>query len=233
MSLPPITIPLLDPAGPIDPDNDLLLIRQGLNDRKIPAGSLQQVRLTGLQMLPSQLVASDVLLIGRDNGSGYDNYIMPPQYLGFLNGTNCWFYQASAPLGWTVIPNVGDRLLAISDISTQVSPPPAKYNAVFAPNLTGDWLQKNAVLNITQIPAHSHVIKVWKSDQEGNLSPKIGSTNRTTGNNQNTGNTGGIGSTNTASSEPAGATQGHNHGNEWRPLAAVGILCTKNKQIGQ
>ncbi len=231
MSLPPITIPLLDPAGPVDPDNDLLLIRQGLNDRKIPAGSLQQVRLSGLSMLPGQLVSSDVLLIGRNNGSGYDNYLLPPQYLGFLNGVNMWFYQAAAPLGWTVIPNTGDRLLAVSDISTQTSP--AKYNGVFAPALTGNWQQNDTALDITQIPAHSHVVKVWKSDIDGNLSAKIGSTNRNTGNNQNTNKTGGAGSTVTASTDPAGATVGHNHGAIWRPLAAVGILCTKNKQVGQ
>lgn len=232
MSLPPITIPDLDPAGPVDPDNDLLIIRQGLNDRKISPANLGNIRLGGLNMLPGQLVASDVLLIGRDNGAGYDNYIMPPQYLGFLNGVNCWFYQASAPLGWSVIPNTGDRLLAISDVSTQITPQ-NKYAGEFAPALTGNWQQSDATLDITQIPAHSHVIKVWKSDQEGNLSSKIGSTNRTTGNNQNTNKTGGAGSTVTASTDPAGATVGHNHGNTWRPLAAVGILCTKNLQVGQ
>jgi hypothetical protein len=226
MSLPPITIPLLDPAGPIDPDNDLLLIRQGLNDRKIPAGSLQQVRLTGLQMLPGQLVASDVLLIGRDNGSGYDNYIMPPQYLGFLNNTATWFWMPNAPLGWTVIPGSGDKVLGTA------LPGGAVYQYT-TPGYQGDWQQQNATLTIDQIPAHSHVVKVWKSDQEGNLSPKIGSTNKTTGNNQNTGKTGGAGSTITASTDPAGATNGHNHGLQWRPAAAVGLLCIKDKLVGQ
>lgn len=225
MSLPPITIPLLDPAGPVDPDNDLLLIRQGLNDRKIPAGQIGNLRLGEFTMLPGQLVASDVLLIGRVNGGGYDNYIMPPQYLGFLNGTNAWFYQAAAPLGWSIIAGTGNRVLACSDSTN-------KYNGVNAPNQTGDWQQSNATLTIEQIPAHSHIIKVWKSDQEGNLSSKIGSTNRNTGNNQNTGQTGGIGSNNQTSTSPAGATQGHNHGNSWRPLANVGILCTKNKLVG-
>ena len=214
MSLPPITIPLLDPAGPVDPDNDLLLIRQGLNDRKIPAGELQNTRLGGLQMLPGQLVASDVLLIGRDNGAGYDNYIMPPQYLGFLNGTNCYFYQAAAPLGWTIIPNTGNRVLAVSDNNGNLY----KGNAApFIMNLN-TWQQDDHILTITQIPVHSHNYDVYKSDIDGNISLKTASTNRS--------------SKNTTKTADAGGGLGHNHGNTWRPAAVVGILCTKNKAVG-
>lgn len=218
MSLPPITIPLLDPAGPIDPDNDLLLIRQGLNDRKVAAGELMSTRLGELQMLPGQLVASDVLLIGRNNGIGYDNYIMPPQYLGFLNGTVCWFWQATAPLGWSVVPNSGDRVLATVLPGGQSY----QYNAV---GYQGNWQQDGVGggkpgggLTLAQIPAHSHNYDVYKSDIDGNLSLKTASTNRS--------------SKNTVKTADAGSGQAHNHGNIWRPLAAVGILCVKDKQVG-
>lgn len=211
MSLPPITIPLLDPAGPVDPDNDLLLIRQGLNDRKIPAGQIGSLRLGELTMLPGQLVASDVLLIGRVNGGGYDNYIMPPQYLGFLNGTNAWFYQAAAPLGWTILQNTGNRVLACSDSTN-------KYNGQNAPSQTGTWQQTDTILTIAQMPSHHHAVDARGAEKaSGNLveGHRSGSTGSSEWDTKNT-----------------GGGQGHNHGNTWRPLANVGILCTKNKAVG-
>lgn len=219
MSLPPITIPDLDPAGPVDPDNDLLLIRQGLNDRKVSPANLGNIRLGGLDMLPGQAVASDVLLIGRNNGSGYDNYIIPPQYIGFLNGVNMWFYQAAAPLGWTVIPAVGNRLLAVSDLASQSPTPPASYNGVFAPNQTGSWQQPNHVLTINEIPSHTHTIKASSDNLSGANEgyARTGKFDHAVG---------------TLLSSSTGGGQGHNHGDTWRPLANVGILCTKNKQVG-
>lgn len=208
MTLPPITIPLLDPAGPIDPDNDLMLIRQGLNDRKIPAGSLLTPRLGGLPMLPGQLIASDVLLIGRNNGSGYDNYIMPPQYLGFLNNTTMWFWQSSAPLGWTVVPNSGDKVLAT------ILPGGAsyKYNAF---GYQGTWQQADHYLTIDEMPAHTHDIATGHSGTTGLalFRSKVG--------------------TPVLQTESEGGNGPHNHGLLWRPSAAVGILCVKDKQVGQ
>lgn len=211
MSLPPITIPDLDPAGPIDPDNDLLLIRQGLNDRKLPAGGLLSPRLTGLQMLPNQLIASDVLLIGRNNGAGYDNYIMPPQYLGFLNGTCTWFWQANAPLGWTVVPNSGDRVLA----TALPGGAPFQY---YGPGYLGTWQQENHTLTVAQIPPHSHGVKS-RGAEEASGNKVRGYRPSDTSDRWFT--------------ENAGGGQGHNHGATWRPAAAVGILCVKDKLVGQ
>lgn len=210
MSLPPITIPLLDPAGPIDPNNDLLLIRQGLNDRKITAGNLNNPILGNLQMLPGQLISSDVLLIGRNNGAGYDNYIMPPQYLGFLNGTNCYFYQATAPLGWTVIPNTGDKILACS------VPGGTLYNGAAAGTQAGTWQQTEHVLTIAQIPSHNHNIQIRQNNNLGNFVAMASNTGV------------GVGST-----EFQGGGLGHHHGQTWRPLANIGILCSKTLLVGQ
>lgn len=210
MGLPSITIPMLDPAGPVDDVNDLLLIRQGLNDRKIPAGQIMQTRLTGLPMLPGQLVASDVLLVGRNTGGGYVNYIMPPQYLGFLNGTNCWFYQAAAPLGWTLIPNTGDRVIACSDNVN-------KYNGANAPSQTASWQQANHVLTIAQIPPHTHSVGLYEQTS-GNNTGKLGPGKNNKKDDILTTSTGG--------------GQGHNHGSTWRPRANVGIICTKDKAVG-
>lgn len=210
----PVTIPDLDPAGPIDPANDLLLIRQGLNDRKVSAGELSNPSFSTYDMLPGQLVASDLLLIGRNNGISYDNYVMPPQYLGFLNGVRMWFYQASAPLGWTLIPNTGDRLLAVSDGTTN-------YNAVTSPNQTGTWQQGDVDgvpgrgLSIAQMPAHNHTFKSGHSSEDGLYMMR----------NKNGGQT--------STSSISGSGQAHNHGSIWRPAANVGILCVKDKTVGQ
>ena len=207
----PITIPDLDPAGPIDPANDLLLIRQGLNDRKVLAGSLSNPTLASLTFLPGQLVASDVLLVGRNNGITYDNFIVPPQYLGFLNGTRMWFYQSAAPLGWTIIPGTGDRILGVSDGALN-------YNGVPAPTQTGSWQQEGHVLTISEIPSHSHVVQV--TDDAGTSFTSFAK-GRTFNDeiNRSTGNTGG--------------GLAHNHGLIWRPAANVGILCVKDKLVGQ
>lgn len=215
----PIIISDLDPANPIDAANDLLLIRQGLNDRKATVDQVAGIRLTPLSMLPDYLQPDDVLLIGRNVGGVYENYIMPPQYLGFLNGTNCWFYQAAAPLGWTIIAGTGDRLLGVSDASGNL------YDGQAAPAQAGDWQQTGWALTLTQMPYHGHQIP--SNEREG-TSPTYVCSGRTfdgevkrlstygTGGNPSLGN----------------ATDPHNHGNTWRPLANVGVLCTKDKNVG-
>lgn len=220
MSLPPITIPDLDPASPLDPDNDLLLIRQGLTDKKVLLGMLQKVNLASLPMLSGQLTSTDVLMVGRPSGGGgYDNYLMPPQYLGFLNGTCAWFWQATAPLGWSVVPNSGDKVLAT------VLPGGQSYQYNSA-GYQGDWQQEDHELSIDEIPDHMHRIAVSlgsADDWNKAKSCRAGKDGQT--------------SVGVATSGVAGRTQpttkGHNHGNEWRPEAAVGILCVKDKLIGQ
>lgn len=237
----PVTIPELDPAGPIDPNNDYLLIRQGLNDRKATAAQISNPVLGSLDMLPGQLVASDVLLVGRNTGPGptYSNYIVPPQYLGFLNGTRMWFYQASAPLGWTIIPGTGDRLLAVA--TPAITPDPAvSYNLVQGGGQAGTWQQGdvggvlNAGLAITQIPNHRHFYRFGKDQSDSNAKFVLGAQNLPTAGNPRFGNTVGVvgGAGDNANHENDGVCDPHNHGNVWRPLANVGILCIKDKLVG-
>lgn len=220
MSLPPITIPDLDPASPLDPDNDLLLIRQGLTDKKVLLGLLQRVNLASLSMLSGQLTNTDVLMVGRPSGGGsYDNYLVPPQYLGFLNGVSMWFWQATAPLGWSIVPNSGDKVLATALPGGQSY----QYNAT---GYQGDWQQQGHELSLSEIPEHQHWIPVslgsaddWsvakscRAGKVGNIGAGVG--------------TAGI------VGRPQGPTAAHNHGSEWRPEAAVGILCVKDKLVGQ
>lgn len=213
MSLPPITIPALSAAGPIDYLNDLLLIRQGLNDRKVTVGQIANPRLGSMSLLSGQVVASDLLLVARDNGTGYENYTIPPQYLGFLNGTVAWFWQASAPLGWSVVPNSGDKVLATA-LPGGAS---YQYNAF---GYQGDWQQQDHTLTIAQMPSHDHSIQK-SSANSSSLSTNYLRAGDSSGN---------IGF---ATTNSTGSTEGHNHGNEWRPSAAVGILCVKDKLIGE
>ena len=210
MSLPPITIPDLDPAGPVDPNNDLLLIRQGLNDRKVLAGQVGSVRLQQYSVLPGQVVASDMLLIGRNNGAGYTNYLLPPQYLGFLNGVAMWFWLSSAPMGWTIIPDAADRVLGIVG------------GGYPTPGYHGTWQQDNHTLTPDEIPPHRHPMKF--SSQSASTSAQTGYPRA---GRQDDFTPGGRTSVNET------LNLGHNHGNSWRPAAAVGILCVKDRQIGQ
>lgn len=236
MSLPPITIPLLDPAGTIDPENDLLVIRQGLNDRKVPARDLLSIRLSTFSMLPSQLVASDVLLVGRNNGGGYDNYIMPPQYLGFLNGTQMWFFQGSAPLGWSIVPDSGDKILG-----TRL--PGGGTNTYNTVGYHGTWQQRdvsgveNQGLSTEQIPNHRHFATFGENQSNSQAQyihgAKTGANFFGVKARQNPirGMVGAF--QDNANHDNYGACSPHNHGNNWRPAAAVGILCVKNKLVGE
>lgn len=201
----PITIPELDPATTVDFDNDLMVIRQGLNDRKITPNLLNQFKMENFSTLTSQLIASDVIIVGRNNGAGYTNLITDPRRLGFLAGVIMWFYTdaANIPLYWTNVPALGDRVLAVKGGGFSYA----------NTGLQGDWQQANWTLTIDQMPAHTHDIVIYKSDIDGNLSQKISSTNRS--------------SKNKGITESKGGGQPHNHGSVWRPAAAVGLVCQK------
>lgn len=207
MSLPPITIPDLDPAGTVDFNNDQLLIRQGLNDRRVSPQQLNNFKLENFGSLSSPIIASDLILVGRNNGSGvYTNLTADPRRLGFLAGVFMWFYcdTAQIPLFWVNVPSLSDRVLAVkggSQAYTNQGP-------------QGTWQQSNYTLTIAQIPAHTHSFKIYTSDEKGNLEGgKVSSTSRNSNLNLSTTSTGG--------------GQGHNHGNIWRPSAAVGLVCQK------
>lgn len=201
----PITIPQLDLATSVDFENDFMIIRQGLNDKRIKPGLLNQFKLEDFPTLNSQLVASDVIVVGRNNLGTYTNYITDPRRLGFLVGVTMWFYTdaANVPLYWTNVPALGDRVLAVKGTS-------GSYTNT---GLQGSWQQADWTLTIDQIPSHTHKYKVYKSDIDDNLSFKIGSSNRN--------------SNNTTQTEATGGGQPHNHGALWRPAAAVGLVCQK------
>lgn len=207
MSLPPIVLSDLDPAGAIDRNNDLLLVRQGLNDKKATVDQIAALNISSYSTLPSEILASDRIIVGRNTGPGvYTNYIAEPQRLGFLKGVVMWFYcdTLQAPLYWLSDASFADRVLAVKGGS----------QAYTNFGLKGDWQQKDATLTISQIPSHTHKITTYKTVSSGN-----GEANKVSASTNNTNYT--------AVTQSTGGGLGHNHGTIWRPAAAVGIVARK------
>lgn len=213
MTLPPIVLSDLDPAGPVDPANDLLLIRQGLADKKITAGNIVNPALGILDPLPSNIVASDVFLIGRSDGLGaYGNYITPAFNVTLPSGTRCWFHNSVAPLGWTIDNGFGDRVLAVSGTGG------LNQYQVPGGSAAGDWQQYNHNLTVSQLPPHSHRVPSGKSSSGRSNNPSYARRASDLD----------LDDVITTDTGNGLLGQGHNHGDLWRPAAAVGILAKKN-----
>lgn len=201
----PITIPELDPAGPIDPANDYVVVRQGLGDKKATVDQINQPAVAIYPSLPTPLTSTDLVLVNR----GGTNYSVNPQAMGFLVNTYSWFYQTTAPLNWTIVPNSGDRILGTSDAQGNL------YNGALQGTPSGTWQQTGHVLDVTEIPSHDHGItlyQVYTGNGSGHSKVAPGKNSTVTG---------------SARTDPTGTNAAHNHGNSWRPAAMVGILCQK------
>lgn len=226
-----IQIPGLDPASTIDPANDFLLVRQGTSDRKATVGQVSETVFSRYAITGTPLTPTDVLLFGRNNGSGvYQNFTINPQQIGFLFGTACWFFQDTAPLGWTIIPGTGDRVLGTILAGGAIN----TYNTV---GLQGNWQQQDVDgvpgqgLSIQQIPNHQHWGQFGQNQSNPNAQYIHGARNLPSGGDPRYGNTvilgiiGGAGDS--AGHDSFGACLGHSHGSTWRPSACTGNICQK------
>ena len=225
-----VQIPDLSPAGPIQP-TDLILLRQGIVDVKATVAQISQIIFSTYTISATPLSATDVLVFGKNNGDGtYSNYALNPQQIGFLENTITWFYQSTAPLGWQIVPGTGDRILGTVLTGGGVN----TYNAT---GLQGTWQQRDVSgevgngLTVTQIPNHQHWGQ-WGQDQSdskpsylrGNRSlPTAPNPRYTTS--AILGIVGGAGDV--PSHDAFGVCDPHNHGNNWRPAATIGIICRK------
>ena len=222
MSLPPITIDDLDPASSINQNTDLMIIRQGLKDAKATPVQVFDLNLSSFAPLPSPLVQSDVLLVGRNVSGVYQKYLINPQKIGFMKGTCTWFYQNSAPLGWTVIPGTGDRILA----TALAGGDPYQYTV---PGQQGTWQQEGVVLTVQQIPNHRHFGQFGQNQSNANARYIHGASSLPSGGDPRYGDSpvvGMVGAYNDNSNHNNyGACLPHNHGFTWRPAANVGLLC--------
>ncbi len=205
MSFPPITIPELDPASTIDPANDLILVRQGLNDRKATLAQINNFDFSNFSTTPNAPLANDVFLVGRDVGGGnYQNYKMLATDVAFLAGTRTWFYSQNAPTGWSVVTGQGDSVLAvISNSGTGI------YNNA---GLHGTWVQPNHTLTEDEMPAHTHNVRCF-STLSADYNNKLGS--------------GRSDRYQLTQTESKGGGLPHNHGSAYRPYAACGRICEK------
>ncbi len=136
---------------------------------------------------------------------------------GIISGVKMYFYQNTAPVGWTIDISVSDALIGVK----------GGVNAfnVAGGNLAGTWSQAghthttaDHTLTVAQIPSHTHAVYYIP-----NLVGIGGGPQPTSGGSYfNSGATGGGGAHNHGSTASSGTA------NTYRPYAAVGIICTKS-----
>lgn len=189
-------------------DTDDMLVRRGLTDYRATAGQVRSLNLPGFSPLAGGgPVGSDLMLVNR----GGVNYQTPFSSIGLVKGTICYFYQLAAPVGWTIVPNTGDRILAVSDGTNQ-------YASTAAGSPGGTWQQTGWALLPNQLPPHNHLIPAGKDSSDSPQNP--GFARRATTSDPST----------RITSFGGNGLNGdlHNHGNTWRPFANVGILAVKD-----
>ena len=204
-------------------DADLALIRKSnTTDYKVTLAVLRAINIAGLPSLTLPPQPTDLLMLSQ-SGVNYQMYFGSS---GFSVGTQIWFFMGSVPVSptfWSIVPNTGDQLLAVRGGSTYTTGGTSQ----------GTWLQQDVFgisgmgLALNQMPLHGHPIKVRSStgsnststvSQAGsNGSDKIIGTQSANDPLQLVGSNAGT----------SGTSAPHNHGNTWRPLANVGIICVK------
>jgi hypothetical protein len=135
-----------------------------------------------------------------------------------------WFYNNSPPSSaWVVVPNTGDRLLAVSSmVNTPNSPPVPNYNkngGTQSGPIT-DYLIPGTALTLDQIPPHFHGVGGSYASTNGsgatNYARYAQKSNAEA--NINSANAGG---------NANGAANPHTHPATYRPAANVGIIYQK------
>lgn len=205
---------------------DLFLMRSGLTDYQVSASIVQQINIAALTPIPFGFAnATDLMVINR-NGS---NYNIRFNQVGLMQNTKAWFYQGTAPMGWTMITGLSDNLLAIGTYKPSSGNVPAGSQG-------GSWQQQgvgglNGALSIAQIPNHNHYMVGGNSQSNSSCNylfgaKNLGGTSPQYPETACVGIVDGFGDNSTHDNYGQAAT--HNHGNVWRPQAAVGLLANKD-----
>ncbi len=155
------------------------------------------------------------------------------------NGTKMWFFANVAPTGWTIVETVTDGLLALHGGAGGT---PYETGGIAAPS--GTWTQPGhthtdpataaVTLSAAQsgLPAHTHNIPTDKLSNDESGSGKV-----TVGGSATEGSAITIAANSAAVAASAhahasgGATGSSATANTWRPVAAVGILASKNAYL--
>ena len=127
--------------------------------------------------------------------------------LGIITGTKMYFYQAAAPLGWTIDATLGDSVLAVHGSSSYAGSGSGGVQA-------GTWTQPNHTHSFDD-GGHVHT---GTTNTETVLGPNIA----TDGSNSH------YHTFTTDSANATGTTGGGATANTWRPKANVGIIATRN-----
>lgn len=155
------------------------------------------------------------------------------------SGTKAWFYQNTAPTGWTLDATPADAVLAVKGGSNA-------YNASGGTQ-AGTWTQPN---HTHTGPSHTHTTgDVTLTAAQSGLPAHVHYVYGTGVHNEMYGGggfagDGNIAGANTQANSATAASEAHNHGATaasgtgstgngataatWRPLAQVGIICTKD-----
>lgn len=186
-------------------DSDVMLVRQGLTDFQAEVSKVRAIDISAYSALIDPQ-PTDLFMVQRASTT----YSMRFDKVGFVAGTRLWFHQNTAPSGWQIVPGLGDRLLAVAGGTTYSTGGTA----------AGTWQQPGAELTINQIPNHTH--HFWfGSDQSNEKSVYAHGARNQRPRQQITLGVDG-------SNRPLNGTgESHNHGNTYRPLANVGIICQK------
>lgn len=213
--MPDTTIPDLPPSS-VANDTDQMLLRQPAGgagvDRRTTVAQIRNIDVANLSTLtsPPNPQAGDNMIIAR----GGVNHRVQFQHVGFVKGTRMWFFSnsdAQIP-GWTQVSS-GDTLLAVKGGSTYTQ----------GGLIQGNWQQTSMSLDIQQIPRHRHSVV--------GTGATFGSGNRVRGRRSDLSDPLQFWQTELEGGnpfQPEGNAVPHNHGNSWRPLASVGIICVKD-----
>ena len=196
-------------------DADLALIRKSnTTDYKVTCQVLRNINIAGLpDLTPTANTPAllDLMLVQRAGTNSKCYY----GATGFLKGTQMWFFQDNVPNGtspvfWKLISGFGGNLLAVRGGAT--------YTVGGA--AAGTWQQTGVGLTAAQNGPHFHIIEQGKEVADNSTGaiptlPRLGKTIAT------------IPNAPKAQTNSSGTGALHNHGNTWRPLASVGILCSK------
>lgn len=206
-------------------NGDLVLLRKGLTDYQCAVSLIRNINVASLSSLPGGTSQStDLFLISRTISGTPQNFQIPFTQVGFPKGTRMWFWMGAPPLGWSIINNTGDRLLAVASQD-------AGYSGGGGSSQTGTWQQTATALTVKQIPNHQHFMRGGSPSDNSNNKFMEGARNPTGvspaySNVACLGIVGGEGDV--PGHDAFGGCQTHNHGDSWRPLANVGVLGNKD-----
>jgi len=155
------------------------------------------------------------------------------EILGIVTGTKMYFYQAAAPVGWTIDTTLGDAVLAVHGSSTY-------YGSTGGGEQRGTWTQPDHDHSISSDGAHTHDVDIWASDKTGVILSDASYTGDVIS--EGGGNIAWKLETPTTTAlkgktETTDSDGSHDHGaatgndatvNTWRPFANVGIIATRD-----